>query len=192
MAEEGSEYQRVPEAITPKVLELCTKIGSRFRPGFVSISAEPDCEPADCFANVSRKVNRDGGSIRVGWAIWEWPGVFIEGEHHAIYEPPAGSCIDITPSSRGITKRLFLRDDKATYDFQNEGVRRDNVRLALADDSLIEELFKAARKLNDFYNELPGVGIISIHASEDRELQKLKRRVARATAALTEKYGAAE
>ena len=191
MAEDGFQYQRVPGAITPRVLELCEKIGSMFRPEFVDVSAELGCEMADCFANVGRKVNRDGGSIRVGWAIWEWPGVFIEAEHHAVYEPPAGSpLIDITPGSGGITKRLFLRDDNASYDFEHEGVRRDNVRLALADDPLIEELFKASRRLNDFYNELPGVGMITIHASEDRELQKLQRRVARATDALAEKYGA--
>jgi hypothetical protein len=182
----------VPKEISEKVLELCLRIVPSLQPTFIAITPDLDCEPADCFANVYRKIQRKGGGrIQYGWALWEWPGAFIEAEHHAVYEPPTGPpWLDVTPCNRGSRRRLFLPDDSATYDFENEGVLRNNVRLALSDDPLIEELFKAAQKRSAFYNQLPGVGVISITAAEDQERQKIERRVARATLALAQKYGA--
>lgn len=183
--------ERVPETVSPAVLELCRKINPHAQPEFIVVTPEPGCLAADCFLNVKQKINHDGGRIQFGWAIWEWPRVFIEAEHHAIYEPPGGSPVrDITPCGAGNHKRLFLRDESATYDYEHEGVRRNNVRLALSDDPLIGELFLAARRRNEYLNSLPGVGMIAIHASEDKIAEKHERRVARAIAALEKKYGA--
>ena len=181
--------ERTPKEISERILELCEEIAPGSGPVFIEIAPEPGCEPADCFENVRRKIKKEGGRIQYGWALWEWPGVFIEAEHHAVYEPPSGTpWHDLTPCLRNSSRRLFLADDKATYNFSDEGIRRDNIRRALADDSLIEEFFKAARKRSAFYNGLPGMAI-TLHASEDKEMQKLERRVARAVEALTEKYG---
>jgi hypothetical protein len=188
--ERGEMYTGVPASISEKVLELCERINPNARPDFIAISPEAGCRPAECFFNVQRKVQKEGGRIQYGWALWEWPAVFIEAEHHAIYEPPVGSpWRDITPCLDNSKKRLFLPDDSATYDFENEGIRQDNHRLAISDDPLIEEFFKAAKKRSAFFNDLPGVGAISINASESRELEKIDRRLSRATDALGEKYG---
>ena len=65
---------------------------------------------------------------------------------------------------------------------------RDNLRFALVDDPLIDELFKAAARKSAFMNGLPGVGVIQIHATEDKQLQKLTRHIARLTSELVEKY----
>jgi hypothetical protein len=54
---------------------------------------------------------------------------------------------------------------------------------------MIEELFKASKRRSAFYNQLPGVGQIAITPSEHKELQKIERRLARATPVLAEKYG---
>jgi hypothetical protein len=183
-------HQHVPETISPSVLELCSKINPNVQPKFIAITPEPGCAVADCFLNVKRKIDHGGGRIQFGWAIWEWPHVFIEAEHHAVYEPPDGSpARDITPCAKSNHRRLFLPDDAATYDYVHEGFRRDNVRLALSDDPLINELFLAARRRSEYYNGLPGVGQIVIHASENKTLEKLERRVERAIAALEKKYG---
>ena len=181
--------ERTPVEISAKALELCQQIAPASTPVFIEITAEPGCGPADCFENVRRNVAEEGGRIQYGWALWEWPGVFIEAEHHAVYEPLSGPpWRDVTPCSRKSSRRLFLPDDNATYNFQDEGFRRDNIRLALANDPLIEVFFKAARRRSAFYNDLPGMAI-TLHASEDKEMQKVERRVARAVAALDEKYG---
>jgi SEC-C motif len=103
----------------------------------------------------------EGGQIRFGWSIWEWPGVFVEAEHHAVYEPPSGPpFLDITPSAhQGIWRRLFLLDDSATYDSSNEGVLRHNIRRALSDDPLIQKFFAAATKRATILNDIPGVNV---------------------------------
>jgi hypothetical protein len=182
--------ERIPENISSAVLELCRKIATNGVPEFIAITPEPGCEPNDCFMNVKQKVDQNGGRIQFGWALWECPQVFIEAEHHAVYDPPSGPpWRDITPCNRGNSKRLFLADDTAVYDFKDEGFRRDNIRCPLSDDPLIEEFFLAAKKRNDFMNDLPGVGEIVIHASEDKALQKLERRLARAKTAIEAKYG---
>jgi hypothetical protein len=180
----------VPAEISDKVRQFAReKVGPTTEPQFVTITPEKGCAPADCFANVQKKVAKEGGRIQFGWALWEWPGVYFEAEHHAVYVPPGSSSfLDITPSEFGITRRLFVPDDAAVYDFANEGVLRDNLRFALVEDPLIDELFKAAARHVAFKNELPGVGVIAIHASEDKVLKKLENRVARASQALAQKY----
>ena len=62
-------------------------------------------------------------------------------------------------------------------------------RIALSDDPDVEHLFKASRRRSAFYNQFPGVGQIELSTSESRELEKIERRLARATAVLTAKYG---
>ena len=185
-------YERTPEEISEKTLELCRSIVPGCEsPIFIDITPEVGSEADDCFEIVRRKTQHESGRIQYGWAIWEWPRVFIEAEHHAVYEPPSGQpWQDLTPCRRKSRQRLFLPDDSATYDFQNEGFRRDNRRIALSDDSDIDELFKAAKKRSEFYNELPGVGKIAISEWEAKKLEKIERRLARATELLAQKYGA--
>jgi hypothetical protein len=180
----------VPAEISDQVRQFAIeKVGPGTEPQFVSITPEKGCKVADCFLNVQKKVVKEGGRIQFGWALWEWPGLYFEAEHHAVYVTPDDSrFVDITPSEFGLTKRLFVPDDAATYDFDNEGILRDNLRFALIDDPLIDDLFKAAARRVAFKNGLPGVGMIAIHASEDKALQNLENRVARASQALAEKY----
>jgi hypothetical protein len=181
---------RTPAEISEKVLELCVKIVPDPHPVFLPVTAEAGCNPADCFENVRKKVAKAGGRIQFGWAIWEWPQVIVEAEHHAVFDPGTGEpWQDITPCNLGHTRRLFLPDDCATYDFTNEGYRRGNVQLALSDDPDIATLIKAVRRRTQFYNGLPGVGEIAIGTAESREREKLERALANAIAALEKKYG---
>ncbi len=97
----------------------------------------------------SQEGQRLGGTIRFGWSIWEWPNVYIEAEHHAVYESSEGILVDVTPPADDWTvSRTFLPDSAAVYDFENEGVRRDNHRLALTSDPLSEQFFQTAREFN--------------------------------------------
>jgi hypothetical protein len=183
-------YTRTPLKISEKVLELCQRIVPGSRPIFLKIAPGAGCKPRECFESVRRKAEREGGRIQYGWALWEWPHAFVEAEHHAVYEPSAGPpWVDLTPCAEGSRQRLFLADDDAPYDFQNEGFRRDNIRLALSEDPDIEEFFKAGKRRSQFYNQLPGVGQMQISGSEQRELEKIERRITRAVTTLAEKYG---
>jgi hypothetical protein len=77
------------------------------------------------------------------------PGVFIEANHHAVYEGPNGPpWIDITPAmeEEQREKCLFLPDDSAVYDFTNPGCYRDNIRKALVPDSPVHEFLAWPQK----------------------------------------------
>jgi hypothetical protein len=154
-------FARTPDNITARIRELCQQVSPGAEPVFIRIAPDPGCKPLDCFECVRRKVEREGGRIQYGWAIWEWPHVYVEAEHHAVFEPPGGlPCLDITPSaSSEIKRRLFLPDNTAVYNFENEGILRDNFRLALSDDPLIQEFFAAASKRSAILNAIPGVNV---------------------------------
>jgi len=144
-------------------------------PQFVQVRPEIGCKASDCFENVRKKAARESGRIQFGSNVWEWPGIYLEAENHAVYAPPDDSALrDITPSEIRAPRHLFVPDDSATYNFENEGVLRDNLRYRLVEDPLLDELFKAAAERTRYKNELPGVGMITIHASEGKVLQKLE------------------
>lgn len=135
---------RTPACVTTKITELCRHLSPEHQPTYIPITTEPGCMPNNCFWNVRQKVSAEGGRIQFGWAIWEWPHIFIEAEHHAVYVPSRGAgWIDVTPNQTPpATHRLFLPDDTATYDFDKRGRGLSNVRKPYIDDPLIHELFR--------------------------------------------------
>jgi hypothetical protein len=183
---------RTPDNISPQVQDLCRQTNPSTMPGYIAITPEPGCEPNDCFECIRRKVARDGGRIQFGWSIWEWPRVYIEAEHHAVYEPAAGRpWLDITPAAQpDIRGRLFLPDDSAVYDFGNEGVLRGNRRLALSDDPLIQEFFAAAKKRDEILNSIPGVNVKGVDVDNEtlRKISSAKRELSQATLKLAMNY----
>lgn len=127
-------------------------------PLFVKIAPREDCKPKDSFGNVQKQIDRFGGEMRTGWSVRDWPGAYIEAEHHAVYDPGNGAAwVDVTPAVGGESHRLFLPDETATYDAAHPGVRRDNIRKAHTDDPLIAELFKVAAEKTRLMNMIPGV-----------------------------------
>lgn len=84
-------------------------------PFFVDIIPEADAEYGDCFPNVERKVQREGGSAVYGWQFAEY-AYMIEAEFHAIWQSPEGKIIDITPSADPEAKQiLFVIDSNKKY-----------------------------------------------------------------------------
>ena len=153
---------RTPSSVTAEIQDLCQSLNASSHPDFIPITLEPGCEPTNCFWNVRSKVHKEGGQIQFGWAIWEWPHVFIEAEHHAVYVPPTGSpWIDITPdeSLPPATHRFFLPDDTAVYNFDKRGRGLNNVRKALVDDPLIQDHFRLADERREMVDAVaPSVG----------------------------------
>lgn len=152
---------RTPTHIDAAVLRLRDLIRPDAEPRFVRVAPEPECEPSRCFENVARKVARDGGERLCGWAIWVWPHVFIEAEHHAVYAPPdGGAWRDLTPGpTADLKRRLFLPHPAAAYD-EGEGRegRRDNVRMALCDDPMVAEIFAAAEMRTRIWRSVQATG----------------------------------
>lgn len=181
---------QTPSPTDRQVLDFCRKITNLSKPVLLPIAVDSCSEPLDCFNNVRRKAALEGGRIVYGWAIWMWPKVYIEAEHHAVFEGvDGGEWIDITPPHvSGISSRLFLGDASAVYDFENEGIRRENFRLALSRDPLIQEFFESARAYNEAMNALPGVGEIRVSPVEAQRIQALQIENAKLTMRLGMKY----
>jgi hypothetical protein len=168
---------RAPLVVHSTIRTLCDQIRSDTDPQYIRINPGSEDQPLDCFNNVRRRIAQDGGDIVFGWAIWEWPGIFVEAEHHAVWAPPSGGAWqDITPGPPSFRRRLFLPDDTAIYDFANEGILRDNVRLAVSTSPLVQAMFEAATERVAILNGIPGVGRVSASVETGRQLQNATMR----------------
>jgi hypothetical protein len=119
-------YTTTPKALNSAIVDLCREISPDTEPRFLPVMPDPIAEPSECFNNVMARVSKDGGNLVYGWLVWEWPNVFIEAEHHAVWESN-GMLVDITPHVNGENKILFLPDPKRTYDFVGQK-RRINIK----------------------------------------------------------------
>jgi hypothetical protein len=102
-----------------------------------------------CFLAVPKHIAENGGKQITGWAIWEWPKVWIEAEFHCVYERPDGSWVDITPKAVAIPRILFLRDDTRFY----RGRQVDNVRRQLIPDSDVRRYFEVLTLIHKEMNK---------------------------------------
>lgn len=150
-------------ATTPKKIDAAIRaFGLSIKPRgslfYVDVKPMAGTEPHECFNNVRRCVEKDGGTETFGWAIWSWPGVFVEAEHHSVWQKADGSFCDPTPTPQGETRILFLEDSSAIYDFTTDR-RRDNVRAPLRQDVAIAEYLAASAEFHA-YMEAHSVGRI--------------------------------
>lgn len=129
-----------PRTISEPILRLCEELVPSNTPTYVPITPDPRANATECFLNVDAKVKREGGETVHGWAIWEWPGVMVEAEFHAVWRCPTGELVDITPTQLGVRRILFLIDTVRRY----EGRQVNNVRRALVNDPIVHEFIAVA------------------------------------------------
>lgn len=135
-----------PPRISPAILRFCEELNPSERPEYLPVRPEPHADLDECFFNVRTKVERDGGQIEFGWAIWEWPSTFIEVEFHSVWRSPDGDRVDITPKKDNETRILFLRDSNRTFNFETRE-RISSVRRPLTNHpDVLEYLDLASRR----------------------------------------------
>jgi hypothetical protein len=100
-------FVSTPTDISAPVDALCRELSSGQRPAWVNVRPDTKAIVSECFPNVAAKVTRDGGSLVFGWAIWEWPRIFIEAEHHAVWERD-GELLDI--ASQEVSSSAYARE----------------------------------------------------------------------------------
>jgi hypothetical protein len=71
----GSET--APPAIGPEIVALC-KVLKTNTASYVPVQKDPNGLYGFCNVGVLEKISVDGGAIRFGWIIWEYPGVGAE------------------------------------------------------------------------------------------------------------------
>jgi hypothetical protein len=131
---------RTPVVISNEILDLCTAIDPAQQPQYVQVIAEPGYVFDECFFNVRDKIEKHGGAIQFGWAIWEWISILIEAEFHAVWISPEGELVDVSEKPNNIERILFLPDTQLEYDYSIEGFRVNNIRKPIVDHSIIHEL----------------------------------------------------
>jgi hypothetical protein len=127
-------------------LELCREINPNQEAIFIPVVPDSNFPVNECFFNVRSKVEKEGGQLQYGWAIWLWPDVLLEAEFHAVWVSTSGALTDITPKEDGAPRILFLPDDSRQFDF-NSCHQVDNIRKALfPEDPQTAEMITLAEK----------------------------------------------
>jgi hypothetical protein len=117
----------IPDPSAPQTLRLIQRISPNERPFRVEIQPVEWARELYCTETVPRLVRENGGECVLGWALWIWPNVLIEGEFHAVWRKPDGTFVDPTPRKDGEPVVLFLPDPAAVIDRW----QKDNVRMPL-------------------------------------------------------------
>lgn len=144
----AKSFVRRPEANSHQIVELAKELSPGNSPILVPVEPMPKVKPDDCFYNVSAHVEANGGEMLYGWAIWIFPRVFIEAEHHAVWKS-GDKLIDITPKKDDETQIVFIPDPEREYDFE-ENQRLDNVRRALSSSRATADLLRAYSDRSEF------------------------------------------
>ncbi len=140
---------RVPDRVTSPVKRLCNRIAPGTRPIFVKVSPEADAGPNDCFITVENKVNKSGGKIQYGWAIWYLPGILMEAEFHTVWLSPQGEYVDISPREYSFKEIMFLPDPSRVY----KGRQIANIRIPLNKDPRVREFIRLHEEKFKVLNE---------------------------------------
>lgn len=166
-----------PSKITPAILALAHELVDGGQPQFVDVTPVADADPNDCFPVVERYARQHGGSVSYGWQIWEWPGVMVEAEFHAVHRSPAGALRDLTPKLLPTPRILFLPDPTRRY----EGTQVSNVRRPLTADPRIVEFIQVCNDEFQLMNRGSRAlqhGDIELSGEEATELVRIQERKA--------------
>jgi hypothetical protein len=98
--------ETTPPEITPDVRLFAAQLGNE-PPSRIPVRSDNYGVYGWCSDGVLEKIKHDGGSIVFGWTIWEWPGVLLTGEFHAVWMDATTTLYDITPKPHGETS-LYL------------------------------------------------------------------------------------
>lgn len=138
-----------PSAVTAAVRKIVGSLGAE-APRFVDVIDDPHRTFGFTWRNVNRKVSAAGGSMVLGFTIWEMPGVSLAAEPHAVWSDPEGTLWDIAPRAEGERRILFAPHPTHGAAFErhvgNEGIPMATDRPTLAqvnsplfDGMLLEE-----------------------------------------------------
>lgn len=169
-----------PTKITREVSDFCRGL-SPHPPVYLAVEPGPDDKPLECFLNVLRRVETAGGEMVTGWLIHSWPGVFIEAQHHAVWSPPEGGLVNITPWSE--PRVLFVPDPTASYD-PADYHGRDSVRRGLVDHPAVSAFIEEAERITAIKMRTTGPRVVV----DTRELAMHAGRMAHAYGLLLDRF----
>jgi hypothetical protein len=145
-----------PNFVTVAIEEFCRSIAPNVTPMFISVCPDKEGRVNECYQNVDNYVLKNGGQRLLGWCIWEWSGVLLEAEAHAIWKSPNGCYIDITPHEDKEQKILFLHDQNLFFD----GNRIPSKRKELTNEICVKKYIEVCNRIDQFLVENPADGVL--------------------------------
>lgn len=161
-----------PATISEAIAALCDEVSPGVAPEYVDVAPYSGALVNECFPNVRTQIERGGGTMVIGWSIWESPGFFVEAEYHAVWRSPEGRLVDITPKAARSDRILFVPQPDAAY----VGRQVNNVRRAVSADPEVEAYLGAHDAMFEFMNrgERAGQhGMMSVSGQDAIEYQAI-------------------
>jgi hypothetical protein len=140
-----------PEPLSRPVSLIEQKIGLTDAAILVPFESVPHTKERFCFENVRNVIADRGGEIVYGWLVWQHGNIFVEAEHHSVWRKTTGEPVCVTPQTPPEKAITFIPDPSATYDFDKQPFT-NNIRIALVNDSRVEEFFKACEEQTEIMN----------------------------------------
>lgn len=170
-----SRFRRpvTPAEIGSTLEALIAELVPGSRPVYVDVRPVDDAPANECFPLVDALVKRHGGELVTGWALWEFPTLFVEAELHGVWRMPTGDLVDPTPKQEPCERVLFLTDAARSYD----GRQVDNVRRAIRPDPLLQTYlatFEAEFEVMNRGDRADQHGLIQLLDEEARELHDIQ------------------
>jgi hypothetical protein len=138
-----------PTELSDQIVEVCSRAVWGSVPIYVDVAPRPGAAIGQCYYNVEDVVVEAGGCSRFGWIIWQCGQLYVELEHHTIWQLPSGDLMDITPKSDGEAQIAFLPDPKSRFYTRNPKWL-DNQRFTLSSDPRVQSFLVASSKLSRF------------------------------------------
>ncbi len=147
-----------PAHIDDQVIRFA-RVALKGVPEWIKVEPLEGSMQTECFDNVDRAIRAHGGKAIMGWIIWEKPGVWLEAEHHAIWEQQDGTWRDVTPTVVGEPRLVFVPDDKAIRTHPRFGLPTRYA--SISKDPVAVNAIKKAQKLMEVRAEILAAGGIS-------------------------------
>lgn len=164
-----------PAEVSRELAMLCAILVPDGKPTYVPVRPEQNTPPNECFPLVDAAISQHGGSPILGWSLWEFPGVFVEAEFHAVWASPSRELIDVTPKNRPVERVLFLPNKELTY----SGRQVNNVRRPVSTDPFVADYlstFDAEFELLNRGARADQHGVIELTDAEADEYASLQER----------------
>jgi hypothetical protein len=158
----GKYAGSVPKALTSEVRGFTAQHGDDLQ--YVEVKPLPFAEQRQCYGNCDIARQIFGGTMVLGYSIWNTKNLFLSSEHHCVWRKPDGTLVDLTPDISGESRVLFVphielgQDDDVQSIVENIVFNGDNGRFCvLVKSPLIERavdtLNRAAARLHQRSNE---------------------------------------
>ncbi len=106
--DEVFEHEAVPDPTAEATVALARDLAPDAAPELVERLHTEAANYGYAAGSVQAKIAADGGTIRHGWRLREWPEVLLTAEPHVLWIDPAGKPWDIVPALTNGIESVFV------------------------------------------------------------------------------------